>query len=116
MPPIDDNSLITGTLARIESKLDLIQTEYHTRFGNLELRIAALEGTDSNRKEGMNRAWASVFAFTLPTVGCFVWLFTTLYQTINRVDTIDSFGSKAAREAQKRFDDRIKAIEAKTNK
>jgi hypothetical protein len=113
MPPVDENELIRTTLQRIESKLDKMQTEYHTRFSSIELRLASLEGTNSNRKEGMNRAWAGVFAFTLPTVGCFVWLFTTLYQTINRVDTIDLFGSKAARDQQKEFDDRLKAIEVK---
>jgi len=114
MPPVDENELIRTTLQRIEAKLDKMQTEYHTRFSSIELRLASLEGTNSNRKEGINRAWAGVFAFTLPTVGCFVWLFTTLYQTINRVDTIDLFGSKAAREKQKEFDDRLKVVEAKT--
>jgi len=114
MTPADENELIRDALKRIEAKLDTIQTDYHTRFGSIELRLASLEGTNSNRKEGMNRAWAGVFAFTLPTAGCFVWLFTTLYQTINRVDTIDLFGSKAARDKQKEFDDRLKVVEAKT--
>jgi len=110
-PPSSGDGLVRDALARIEAKLDRIETETMTRFGNMELRIAMIEGNQINRKESVNRAWAGVFAFTLPTVGCFVWVFTTINQISNKQDTIDNFGTKFGRGIMESYETRFKTLE-----
>lgn len=115
-----DDGLVRDALARIESKLDRIETENSARFGNIELRLSMIEGmnvnTQSTRKETANRAWAAVFSFALPVVGCITWLITTVTGHGYTIQQHEMFGTAYGRKVMEKYDAAFKRIEDRMKK
>jgi len=118
MAPIDKgDGLVRDALARIESKLDRIESENSARFGNIELRLSMIEGmnvnTQASRKETANRAWAAVFSFALPVVGCITWLITTVTGQGYTIQQHEMCGTAYGRKVMDKFEARFAHIEGK---
>jgi hypothetical protein len=109
--PEKDESLYGPALSRIENKIDRMETENHTRFGNLELRLTIIENGQAVRKETSNRGWSAIMAFAFPTIGALTWLITMVTSHGWQIQQIDNFGSTYVRKMQETYEMRFRIIE-----
>jgi hypothetical protein len=109
MPDADEN-LYGPILKRIEEKLDRIEQENNTRFGNVELRLTMIETGQMNRKESANRVWAVLLMAGMPLVGVITWICTTITAHGYQIQQIDQFGSAYARKQGEVFETQLREL------